>query len=171
MNALMTRCGISLWDDSVVPGSFSADTSIELGVKFKTTVPGHIVGLRFYKDPDSSAVHRGRLWADDGTLLGDLEYNTESASGWQNGYFGNPIAIDADTVYVASYFAVDGHFAYDWFYFNTALDRTPLIAPAAADVSIGNGVYHYDDLGGFPDETSANNTNYWADVIFQPDAV
>src|SRR5262249_8468009 len=92
-------------------------------------------------------------------------FNTETESGWQQALFQTPIPITANTTYVVSYFAPQGHYAADLNYFaSSGVDRPPLHALANA-VSGGNGVYHYGDTGGFPTDTVAS-TNYWVDVVF-----
>lgn len=172
MLALMSACPpieISLFSDDDTPANFAEESAITLGVEFKSSVAGKIIGLKFYKSDTAFGLHRGQLWSEAGDLLGDMEYNTETSSGWQRGYFNHPISIDADTVYIASHSSLDGHYGYDLHYFDVAHTNTPLIAPMASDVTLGNGVYKYGDVASFPNETSGNNTNYWADVIFLAD--
>lgn len=143
---------VAAWDDP------QAD---ELGVKFESDVDGFITGLRFYKGSGNGGTHVGHLWALDGTLLAAATFTNESASGWQQVTFGNPVAITANTIYVASYFAPQGHYAADSAYFATAgVNNAPLHALAG-----GNGVYSYGSSGGFPNLTY-NATNYWVDVVF-----
>ena len=53
----------------------------------------------------------------------------ESASGWQEVDFGAPVPIDADTTYIASYHAPNGHYAASNGYFaNGGFDSAPLHA-------------------------------------------
>jgi hypothetical protein len=61
--------------------------------------------IRFYKGPGNTGTHIGYLWTASGTLLGQVACAGESASGWQEADFSSPIAVTADTTYVASYFA------------------------------------------------------------------
>ncbi|MFP5388842.1 MAG: N,N-dimethylformamidase beta subunit family domain-containing protein, partial [Thermoleophilia bacterium] len=43
--------------------------SVELGVKFRSDVPGQITGIRFYKATANTGTHVGSLWTSTGTLL------------------------------------------------------------------------------------------------------
>ena len=76
--------------------------------------------------------------------------------------FRTPVAITANTPYVASYHDPAGHFALDRPYFTTSHDNPPL--HALADVAgAPNGVYHQKP--GFPNAGS-QQSNYWVDVVF-----
>ena len=64
--------------------------------------------------------------------------------------FATPVAITANTVYVASYLAPNGRYAGDNSYFATAgVDNPPLHA-LQNGVSGGNGVYAYGAATTFP---------------------
>ena len=161
------QCPCSIWDASIVPGNVEvADTdSIELGVKFRSDAAGYISGLRFYKGLNNGGTHVGSLWAADGTLLARATFTGETASGWQQVSFASPVAIAADTVYVASYFAPQGLYSADSNYFaNAGVDRGVLHA-LQDGVSGGNGVYAYTASSVFPTATFSS-TNYWVDVVF-----
>jgi hypothetical protein len=138
---------------------------VNLGVKFTTDVAGQIAGIRFYKGPGNTGTHIGDLWTSSGTLLGQVTFTSESASGWQEADFSAPIPVTAGTTYVASYFAPDGGFAYDSASFASAgVDNPPLHALESSG-SGGNGVYAYGGGPAFP-SSSYNATNYWVDVVF-----
>jgi hypothetical protein len=159
-------CPCTLWPSTAVPTnpSVAADlNSVEVGVKFRSDVNGHISGLRFYKAGGNSGAHIGSLWSSTGTLLAQATFAGETASGWQQVSFGTPIAITANTTYVASYHAPVGQYAADQSYFNTSTDRAPLHAPDSAG-SGGNGVYVYGASTAFPSNTYMAS-NYWVDVI------
>ena len=95
--------------------------------------------------------------------IGKTELSTnETASGWQEVQFAAPVSIIAHTVYLASYYASNGHYAADNGYFANNYDNPPLHAPSS-DIGAGNGVYKYGS--GFPTASSSAN-NYWVDVIF-----
>jgi hypothetical protein len=79
--------------------------------------------------------------------------------------FSIPVAITANTVYVASYYTTVSHFRVDLNAFATVgVDNPPLHA-LANGVSEGNGVYLYSSTSGFPTNTF-NAANYWVDVVF-----
>ena len=164
-------CPCSIWNDSATPVNVEdPDTrSVEVGVKFRSDVDGFITGIRFYKGPNNGGTHVGNLWASDGTPLGSATFTTESASGWQQVSFATPVAIQANVVYVASYFAPQGRFAGDSNYFaGSGVDRGVLHA-LQDGVSGGNGVFVYTASSAFPTQSSGA-ANYWVDIVFVPDA-
>src|SRR3954452_15038162 len=158
----------NLWKASIVPTNPSAADAnpYELGVKFKSDIDGFITGIRFYKGPANSGTHVGHLWTITGTMLGAAEFATESTTGWQQVSFSTPVAITANTTYVASYHTNVGGYAFDGGYFaNTGVDSPPLHA-LASNTSGGNGVF---TPGGTAYPTSTfNANNYWVDVVFAP---
>ena len=147
--------GSSVWAASATPQTLAAAdaASVELGMKFRSDVAGTVCGVRFYKGSTNTGTHVGSLWSSAGTLLARATFTQESASGWQQVNFASPVAIAANTVYVVSYLAPQGHYAYNSGYFtSTGTDNAPLHA-LANGVSGSNGVYLYGS-GGFP-------TNSW----------
>ncbi|MGH8572964.1 MAG: DUF4082 domain-containing protein, partial [Gammaproteobacteria bacterium] len=159
--------GNTIWPGTAVPAvAADPDTSaVELGVKFRSDVNGTACGVRFYKGSTNTGTHVGKLWSSGGTLLAQATFIGETASGWQQVTFSSPVAITANTVYVASYHAPNGRYAVNEGYFTTGVDTPPLHA-LQDGVSGGNGVYLYG-AGGFPTNTFASS-NYWVDVVFIP---
>jgi hypothetical protein len=98
-------------------------------------------------------------------MLAEATFTGESDSGWQELALSSPVAISADTTYVASYYSPDGGYAYDTSYFTAAVDSSPLHALADAPGE-PNGVYRYG-VSGFPTDTF-QASNYWVDVVFSP---
>ena len=93
------------------------------------TFPGFITGARFYKAALNTGTHVAALWTNTGTLLAIATFSGESASGWQQVSFPTPIAIAANTTYVISYLAPNGHYPGQDGYFATAgVDNAPLHA-------------------------------------------
>ena len=157
----------TIWTATTVPGLVDGgpDGSVELGVKFRTDSNGYIKGIRFYKASTNTGTHSGNLWTSTGTLLATATFSGETSSGWQQVLFSNPVAITANTVYVASYHANNGHYSADVNYFaTTGVDNPPLHA-LANGVSGGDGVYAYGATSSFPNQTW-NSANYWVDVLF-----
>jgi hypothetical protein len=159
-------CPCSLWDPATAAPSVidSGDgNAYELGVKFRAEYDGTIMGLRFYKSASNTGIHTGHLWRTDGTLLGSLTFTSETSSGWQEAYFSTPVAITANTVYVASYHAPNGHYSLSSQYFGAgALNNSPL--RAAGNAETPNGVFK-PGASGFPNQ-SFNAANYWVDAIY-----
>src|SRR5262249_39210900 len=154
----------TIWPSTTVPTVVAAaDLPVELGVKFRSDVAGYVTAIRFYKSAFNTGTHVGNLWSSTGTRLATATFTNETASGWQQVALSPPVAIAANTVYVASYFAPVGFYNIDMNYFGSAgFDRAPLHA-LANGVSGGNAVYLYSDTSAFPTDTFAAS-NYWVDV-------
>jgi hypothetical protein len=182
-----TPARFSLWNDTTLPANPNQpDNPIEVGLKFRSANAGLITGVRFYKGPANTGTHIGHLWNSDGTQqLGEVTFTNETPDGWQTAFFPTPIAIEADTIYVISYFAPMGQYAFDTRYFapsepgGDGVDSGPLHAlshvqaggnpdPTVEETGVGNGVFTYNvtaGAGGFPTQ-SFKATNYWVDVVF-----
>jgi hypothetical protein len=137
---------------------------VEVGVKFTADTAGSITGIRFYKAAANTGTHVANLWTASGTRLVSATFTNETASGWQQVNFATPVAITANTTYVASYFAPNGHYSNTAPGFTTAVDNPPLHAPATSTTP--NGVYAYGPGGTFPTDTYLKS-NYWVDVVLQ----
>jgi hypothetical protein len=137
-------------------------SAVELGVKFTTSQPGAVTGVRFYKGSGNTGTHVGHLWTSDGVLLASVTFTNESSSGWQSANFSSPVALTPGTVYVVSYFAPNGNYASSPNYFSTDHASGPLTA-----IGQGDGMYVYGASGGLP-KYSWQATNYFVDVMFQP---
>jgi hypothetical protein len=160
-------CPCTIWSASTVPTVLEdPDTAaVELGVKFRSNVDGFITGLRFYKGPNNTGTHVGTLWDSGGQQLARATFVGETASGWQQVDFASPVAVVANTVYVASYHTNVGRYSADGNYFaGSGVDNGPLRALQNGE-SGGNGVYAYSAVPTFPSSTY-QSTNYWVDVVF-----
>jgi hypothetical protein len=168
--AMVQTCPCSLWTNSSVPGTVaSGDASaIEVGVRFHADVAGKITGIRFYKSSLNTGTHVGNLWSNTGTKLGTATFSSETASGWQQVNFATPVAIIANTVYVASYHTTTGNYSDDAGYFASSYDFPPLHG-AQDGTSGANGVYRYGNSA-FPNSTYESD-NYWVDVVFSPTGI
>jgi hypothetical protein len=157
----------SIWSSDTIPAVLSAadPDPVELGVKFRSSVPGNITGVRFYKGVGNTGTHVGHLWDANGTLLATATFTGESASGWQQVNFATPVAITANSTYVASYYAPNGNYSYNSAYFAGAGVTNGVLYALANGENGGNGVYRYGAGGGFP-TSSFNAANYWVDVVF-----
>ncbi|WP_214412859.1 DUF4082 domain-containing protein [Sphaerisporangium fuscum] len=156
----------SLWPNSTVPATASsADTApVVVGVKFQATADGVIEGIRFYKGALNTGPHTVSLWTLGGTQLASTTSSGETASGWQQVNFPTPVAISANTTYVASYLTTSGHYSQDTSYFTSQYTNAALIAPVDGQFG-GNGVYVYSATNAFPTNTF-QSSNYWVDVVY-----
>ena len=150
---------------SAIPTTFTTCSSpVELGVKFRSDVDGTITGIRFYKVAGDNTTHTGSLWSSTGTLLATGTFSGETASGWQVLTFSTPVAITANTTYIASYHTgAPVYYSYNYF-LSAGADNAPLHA-LQNGVDGSNGVYVYGTGGIFPNQ-SYLASNYWADVVF-----
>jgi len=155
-----------IWNTNPVPNSYE-DSPVELGVKFKSSVPGFIRGIRFFSSKSPSGTYTGHLWTSSGALLNSAVFTNVTVDGWQEVLFANPVPIKADTIYVASYHSKKGMYAATPGGLVAAVSSGSLTA-LASNVSGGNGLYVYDTAGKFP-TNSFNAANYWVDVVFTPD--
>jgi hypothetical protein len=159
-------CPCSVWGPADRPVTITDPDSaaVELGMKFRTSVAGYILGVRFYKGPQNTGTHAGRIWSRDGKRLATINFSNETASGWQQMNFSTPVPVQANTTYVVSYRAPRGKYSGDNYYFSSVpVAKGPLTALQNGQDG-GNGVYKYGTAG-FPSSTFLA-TNYWVDVVF-----
>ena len=157
----------SIWGNSYVPSENSYSYgSYEVGVKFTASVAGEVTGVRFYKQTWMGGyVHVGHLWSSTGTLLATATFTNESAYGWQQVNFSSPVAIQANTVYIASFSTGGGYFGITTSFFTSGGVTNGPLQALPNSVSGGDGVYNR--AGAFPD-VDGNGMNFWADVAFTP---
>jgi hypothetical protein len=169
------NCPCSIWGSNVTPVTKDSgdSASIEVGVKFTSDQYGFINGIRFYKASTNTGTHIGNLWTASGQLLASATFTGETTSGWQQVNFAQPVAINKNTTYVASYFAPKGHYSQDGDYFYTVppmgtsfenVDSPPLHALRNTN-GITNGVYAYSGNSTFPASTTGAS-NYYVDPVF-----
>jgi hypothetical protein len=152
------------------PASTASDpdsAAVELGVRFRTKVPGFITSVRFYKTDGNTGTHTGTLWSAAGTRLATGTFKDESLSGWQELFFSAPVRINANTTYLASYHAPHGHYAAQPGGLANSASNGP-IAALAHGVDGPNSVYTYGDTTNFP-KANWLSANYWIDVRFAPE--
>lgn len=137
--------------------------SIEVGVKFRSSVAGFIKGIRYYVGSSGvSQSHTGKIYnAGTGTLVGSALF-TPNASGWQQVLFTTPLLITANTTYIASVYSPSGFYNESDDIFTSTITNGPLTVLADAP-GLPNGLYKYGagmPINGF------SKTNYFVDVIF-----
>lgn len=154
----------SLWQDVDAPAveSWPNTESLELGVKFRTDVPGQVLGVRFYKGFGNVGRHIGALWTGSGVQLASAVFGAESAAGWQEVRFATPVRISENTTYVASYLAPGGRYAVTQRGLASGRDSGVVHALPSG------GVYHVGP--GFPNSLF-EDANYWVDLVFAPDVL
>lgn len=166
--AVTVSCPCGLFGTNYVPSTTATTdpTTYELGVRFESSVAGWVTGVRFYKGAGNNGTHTGSLWSASGQLLASGTFEGETATGWQTLQFATPVPIAANTVYVASYYDPDGHYAQELNKLAYPLSNPPLTALGTNLVTPGqgNGVYFVGGPG-FPTE-SYESSSYAVDPIF-----
>jgi hypothetical protein len=154
----------TIWPGTVVPATVDSGPSgpVELGVSFKTDIGGTISAIRFYKSTANTGPHVGHLWSGKGALLATVTFAGETASGWQQASLSTPVAITANTVYLASYQSTIGHWSVNWNYFATSGVNNPPLHALKNGSGAPDGVW--GSAGTFP--THTNSSSYWVDVVF-----
>ncbi|MCB5293239.1 DUF4082 domain-containing protein [Arthrobacter sp. SO3] len=135
----------------------------ELGMNVTPSVDGFITGARFYKSSANTGTHTGSLWSSAGQRLATATFTAETASGWQEVRFSQPVPVAAGQKYVVSYTAPAGHYAskdYQWASFGLT---DPPLTVAGGFGSAPAGVYA--GPGSFP-ANSYGNGNYFVDALF-----
>jgi sugar lactone lactonase YvrE len=145
------------------------DSPVTVGVKVRSDMSGAVTGIRFFKGAGNNGSHTGLLYSyssgtDSGTLLATAAFTGETDSGWQTVSFSTPVAIQANTTYVAAYWSNSGY-ADDAGYFSNKGVSEAHVQLLQAGVDGPNGVYAYGSSPQFP-SSSSGSANYWVDVVF-----
>ncbi|WP_249345656.1 DUF4082 domain-containing protein [Microbispora sp. H11081] len=160
-----TGCPCTIWSSDTTPAQVNYPDAkpVELGVRFRTTSPGFITGVRFYKGSQNTGTHVGSLWTAGGTLLAQATFTGETANGWQQANFPAPVPIIEGVDYVVSYHTA-GFYSVTRPYFTAQYSNGLITAPANGSGG-GNGLYAYSPTITFPAGTF-QASNYWVDVVF-----
>ena len=144
VDVVFDECPCAIFGTATPSTPATSDTdAVELGVKFQADADGEITGIRFYKGTGNTGTHTGTLWSAGGTLLATGTFTDETSTGWQHLTFDEPVAITADTTYVASYLAPNGHYASNGGQFTSAGFDNPPLHALQTGIDGTNGVYHY----------------------------
>lgn len=138
----------------------SDGASVELGMKFQSSVEGRVTAIRFYKTPGDTGAHTGTVWSSTGQELATVTFQNESADGWQRAQLSVPVAIETGKTYTVSYLSPQGKYAFAGSFFTNPVTSGPLTALAT-----GNGTFRYGSGGVMP-ESSWASSNYFVDVEF-----
>ncbi|MGO7983433.1 DUF4082 domain-containing protein, partial [Rhizobium johnstonii] len=64
LTAVSSAAAVSIFGDNPPESYVDADrNSVELGVTFRTKVPGEILGVRYWKTAENKGPHVGNLWS------------------------------------------------------------------------------------------------------------
>lgn len=148
------------------PGSPTTNNDglpITSGIKFRSSINGYIVSLRFYKTTGNNGTHIGALYNGTGTLLEQVTYTGETATGWQEVALPTPISITSGATYVTTVSSTVGNYLSTLNGLTSAITNSNLTALANGTDGT-NGVYIYSATT-FP-TSSYSSSNYWTDVGF-----
>jgi len=155
----------SLVSDSTIAGAFVGrpSSAVTLGMKFKSSIDGQVIGAKFYTETLAGSTHIASLWTSTGSLLasGTFENETTESWAWRYVYFDTPVPITASTLYVTSYYSPDGSYTYTNSFFNSDLVSGNLTAPGGG----ANGVYSYGAVNTFPSSAAGSNASYFVDTL------
>jgi hypothetical protein len=156
-----------IWSKSYVPSENAYSYGpYEVGVKFTSSGSGRVAGVRFYQASFMAGyAHVGHLWSSTGVLLASTTFSNSSTPGWQQVNFSSPVAIQANTVYVASFSTGGGYFGISTNFFTRGGVTNGPLQALPSGVAGGDGVYNC--AGAFP-SVKGNGMNFWADVAFTP---
>lgn len=155
------------WDNGDVPKTLSVSNkhSVELGMKFRSSVAGYVTGVRFYKSAQNTGRHTGSLWNSRGHLLATVTFRNESASGWQTASFDHPVSIAAKSTYVVSYHAPHGHYSLNTNFLKRYNYTHKKLEALQNRRNNPNSVYKNSAQTSFP-TTGGDGAIYWVDVVF-----
>ena len=164
------NCPCSVWTTSTTPATIDSGdaNSAEVGFRFRSDAAGLITGMRFYKGANNTRnSHRAPVDAIPELCWLRSHSPAESGSGWQQVNFSTPVAISANTTYVASYFAPNGHYSANNSYLRQRVWTTRRCMLCRMASTEQTGFTTTDQAVHFPTSTFSS-ANYWVDVVFVP---
>lgn len=158
-----------IWPTHPAPANPDAVDTVgyELGVKFQASVAGNIKEIWWWEAPTSkTTAWKVNLWDSAGNNLANKTVVAGITKGaWNSVVLDTPVAIIANTTYVASVnvsaVAAESHYPAD----GAGLAASVVSGHLATVADNNNGVFNLTE-GLFP-ATSFNNSNYWRDVAFE----
>jgi hypothetical protein len=135
----------------------SDTASVELGVKFKSSVAGSIKAIRFYRGKGSAAGFKVSLWDSAGKRLASAVSSAGTVPGYITVNFASAVAIQANAVYTASYLASKGAYAVTNNGFSSSI--------VSGNLTLMSGVYAYGSGSAMPAQVY-QKSNYFVDVVF-----
>jgi hypothetical protein len=153
------------WQQNVNNGVYNNNAGgLEVGAKFRSDVSGYLTGVRFYKSSGDTGTHVGDVWNSSGQLLAQATFTNESASGWQQATFSNPVAVSAGSTYTISYHTTANYFSFTSGGLSGGVDNGSLHL-LADGASGSDGVFVYGANPTFP-TYSYQSGSYWVDAVF-----
>jgi hypothetical protein len=160
--ALPTR-GLFVNADKPSVTAVASKRSVNLGVKFTSSVSGKITALQFYRGPKQHKAYAGSLWSAGGKLLGRVSFHSSTKVGWQTAKLKKAVSIKANTTYLASYLASGGRYPVSTGAFTSGFSHDGITVPSKG------GLYYFGSKSHRPTHTTASN--YFVDVVLAPSSV
>ncbi len=141
----------------------------ELGVKFRSSTPGFITAIRFYRGSTGGGPFVANLWSGTGEWLASATLNTVSTVGWQQlllckscGHClqTQPTLLRTSCLPTTTILLTGTYFS------TSGVENLPLTA-LQSGIDGANGVFGAP--GTFPTGTY-RDSNYWVDVLFDVEA-
>ena len=120
--------------------------------------------------PATPAPTSGTCGVAAGTSLATVTFTGETATGWQQATFATPVAITANTTYVASYYAPNGRYAADDGLLRDGRASTTRRCTRCATASTAPTASTGTAPAAASRPTRYQSTNYWVDVVFNTSA-
>jgi hypothetical protein len=148
---------------SPVPGPLIY--TLKLGTVFEVSVPGNVLGLRYYRTEAMTERRVGVLWDSSGNQLATVNFGDRGvfAPGWREAALSAPVPLSRGVTYVVSVDAPDQY---------TALQEGVFLGPSLVDgwmiypgPPTPNGVYGAD-YGDFPTTTAPDGGYYFVEADF-----
>lgn len=144
-------------------------TTYTLGTCWTPAVNGTVTHIRVFAPLSAPAVaFQGVLYSitgeASGTELSRATFGALTPGAWNTVALPSPVAVTAGNYYVTSYVTTD-FFVLTTFVFTSAGITNGNLTANQSGVPFGNGRIHVGD--GFPEITSGQQSNYFADVVFE----
>lgn len=131
----------------------------QVGTRFRTSAPGVVTTIRYFKGNQNRGTHTGYLRSANGSVLAQVTFLNETSSGWQTAVLSSPVRLTVGTEYRVTLLNASGRYAVT----NGALASVVTVGPLS---TLANG--GVAGLGS-ANPTTTNANKYWVDVVFDPD--
>ncbi len=131
----------------------------QVGTRLRTSAPGVVTTIRYYKGSQNTGSHTGYLRSATGTILAQVTFQNETSSGWQTAVLSTPVRLTVGTEYRVTVYSGSGRYAVT----SNALASSVTAGPLSTVANGGVAGY------GTSSPTSTNSNKYWVDVVFDPD--
>lgn len=137
----------------------NAVLAYQVGTRFRTSLPGVVTTIRYYKGNRNNGAHTGYLRSANGTVLAQVTFRNETASGWQTAVLSSPVRLTVGTEYRVTVLNASGRYAV------TTGALAAAVAAGPLSTLVNGGVAGF----GSGNPTATNSNKYWVDIVFDPD--